>query len=133
MKFGCAAFLCENLLLSSTRFFTSTGSQLALQHQFPIRNQPSEFTAMSNNLQRGKNAIHGLQALIIFISWVLTIAVFTKTGQTDGRSKYYFTLVSILQARKFPNAHKRINSACSVSLLSSIKQPSQSSNEPGNS
>ena len=42
---------------------------------------------------KGKNYIHGLQGLIIFLAWALTIAVFTKTGKTDGRTKYYFVLV----------------------------------------
>lgn len=43
--------------------------------------------------QKGKNYIHGLQGLIIFLAWALTIAVFTKTGNTDGRTKFYFVLV----------------------------------------
>lgn len=45
---------------------------------------------------KGKSYIHGLQGLIIFLAWALTIAVFTKDGKTDGRTKYYFALVRIL-------------------------------------
>lgn len=41
---------------------------------------------------KGKSYIHGLQGLIIFLAWALTIAVFTKDGKTDGRTKYYFVL-----------------------------------------
>lgn len=46
-------------------------------------------------VQKGKNYIHGFQAFVIFLAWALTIAVFTKTGKTDGRTKYYFALVSM--------------------------------------
>ncbi len=46
--------------------------------------------------QKIKNYIHAAQALLIFLGWVLTIAVFTKPGTTDGRSKYYFVLVGII-------------------------------------
>lgn len=45
--------------------------------------------------QKGKSYIHGLQGLIIFLAWALTIAVFTKSGKTDGRTKFYFVLVRI--------------------------------------
>ena len=44
--------------------------------------------------QRTKNVVHGIQALIIFLAWAVTIAVFTKDGKTDGRTKYFFILVS---------------------------------------
>lgn len=43
-----------------------------------------------------KNYIHGFQGFLIFLIWALTIAVFTKPGNTDGRSKYVFALVSLL-------------------------------------
>ncbi|KKK15026.1 hypothetical protein ARAM_004664 [Aspergillus rambellii] len=46
----------------------------------------------SFNPGRTKNAIHGLQAFIIFLAWALTIAVFTKSGGIDGRSGWYFGL-----------------------------------------
>lgn len=48
----------------------------------------------AHQLQRTKNAIHGVQGLVIFIAWAVTIAVFTKDGNSDGRSKYFFVLVS---------------------------------------
>lgn len=48
----------------------------------------------ANVLQRSKNILHAIQGLLIFLAWAVTIAVFTKTGTTDGRSKYFFALVS---------------------------------------
>lgn len=49
----------------------------------------------SFNPGRTKNLIHGVQALAIFLAWALTIAVFTKGGGIDGRSAWYFALVSV--------------------------------------
>ncbi len=46
------------------------------------------------HLPKVKNALHGVQAFTIFLAWCVTIAVFTKSGKTDGRTKYYFALVS---------------------------------------
>ena len=48
-----------------------------------------------NVLQRSKNVVHGLQGLVIFLAWAITIAVFIKKGKTDGRSKFFFALVTI--------------------------------------
>lgn len=45
---------------------------------------------------RIKNLIHGFQAVLIFFAWVLTIAVFTKSGGIDGRTGWYFGVVSRL-------------------------------------
>lgn len=45
-----------------------------------------------------KNYIHGFQGFFIFLVWALTIAVFTKPGNTDGRSKYVFALVSFVES-----------------------------------
>ncbi|KIX10515.1 uncharacterized protein Z518_01598 [Rhinocladiella mackenziei CBS 650.93] len=39
-----------------------------------------------------KNWIHIGQAIVLFLAWVLTIAVFTKDGSTDGRVGWYFGL-----------------------------------------
>lgn len=50
----------------------------------------------ANALQRAKNVIHGIQGLVIFLAWAVTIAVFTRSGKTDGRTKYFFTLVSFV-------------------------------------
>ena len=44
--------------------------------------------------QRGKNVVHALQALIIFLGAIITIAIYTKGGGHDGRIDYYFLLVS---------------------------------------
>ena len=48
----------------------------------------------SVNPGRIKNIVHGVQAFIIFLAWALTIAVFTKGGGIDGRSAWYWALVS---------------------------------------
>ncbi|KAF1983423.1 hypothetical protein K402DRAFT_306669, partial [Aulographum hederae CBS 113979] len=43
-------------------------------------------------VQRAKVTAHAIQALCIFIAACLTIAVFTKSGGTDGRSKFFFAM-----------------------------------------
>ena len=43
--------------------------------------------------QRAKTGLHALQGFVIFLAWAITIAVFTKDGTTDGRTKYFFALV----------------------------------------
>jgi hypothetical protein len=44
---------------------------------------------------RTKNVIHFAQALIIFIAWAMTIAIWTKGGSgIDGRTAWYWALVS---------------------------------------
>lgn len=48
----------------------------------------------SVNPARVKNIIHGVQAFIIFLAWALTIAVFTRGDGIDGRSAWYWALVS---------------------------------------
>ena len=45
-------------------------------------------------LQKGKNAVHAIQGLAVFVAWALTIAVFTQPGNSDGRTRFYFVLVS---------------------------------------
>lgn len=47
---------------------------------------------LENHLQRIKNVVHGIHGFLIFLGWAMTIAVFTKSGKTDGRTKYYFAL-----------------------------------------
>lgn len=42
--------------------------------------------------QRVKNAIHALQSLLIFIAAMITIAIFTQDGFSDGRITYFFIL-----------------------------------------
>ena len=44
--------------------------------------------------QRGKNVVHALQALVIFLGAIVTIAIYTRGGKGDGRIDYYFLLVS---------------------------------------
>lgn len=46
------------------------------------------------NPGRIKNVVHGVQAVAIFFAWALTIAVWTKGGGIDGRSAWYWALVS---------------------------------------
>lgn len=48
----------------------------------------------SGGLGRTKNIIHFVQAFIIFIAWALTIAIWTKKGGIDGRTGWYWGLVS---------------------------------------
>lgn len=46
------------------------------------------------NLGRTKNIIHFVQAFVIFLGWALTIAIWTKGGGIDGRTAWYWILVS---------------------------------------
>jgi len=39
-----------------------------------------------------KNYIHIGQAAVLFLAWILTIAIFTRSGTTDGRVGWYFGL-----------------------------------------
>ena len=50
--------------------------------------------AIEKYYQRGKNVVHALQALVIFLGAIVTIAIFTKGGEGDGRINYYFVLVN---------------------------------------
>ena len=45
-------------------------------------------------LQNIKTGIHALQALLVSIAWILTIAVLTKSGVTGSATKFYFFLVN---------------------------------------
>jgi translocation protein SEC72 len=40
-----------------------------------------------------KNYVHIFQAVVLFIAWAMTIAIFTRDGQNDGRVGWYFGLV----------------------------------------
>ena len=42
--------------------------------------------------QRVKNIIYAIQALVIFVAAMITIAIFTKSGQSDTRITYFFIL-----------------------------------------
>ena len=42
--------------------------------------------------QRAKNIIHAVQALLIFVALMITVAIFTKGGQSDSRITYNFVL-----------------------------------------
>ena len=50
----------------------------------------------SFNPGRMKNVVHGVQAVLIFLAWALTIAVWTKGDGIDGRTAWYWALVSFL-------------------------------------
>lgn len=41
-----------------------------------------------------KNIVHFVQAILIFLAWALTIAVWTKGDGIDGRTAWYWALVS---------------------------------------
>jgi len=56
----------------------------------------------TEHLQSIKNVIHGIQGFVTFVAWALTIAVFTKSGNTDGRTKYFFALVRSSPLSRFP-------------------------------
>ena len=47
-----------------------------------------------DSLSKIKTIIHGAQAGTIALAWILTIVVFTRDGPTDGRTAWYFGLVS---------------------------------------
>ena len=51
--------------------------------------------AKSRLYQRAKNIVHAVQALLIFVACMMTIAIFTKDGQGDNRITYYFALCLI--------------------------------------
>lgn len=44
-------------------------------------------------VQKCKTVAHVFQVILIFIAGCITIAVFTKGGETGGATKYYFALV----------------------------------------
>ncbi|KAL8700851.1 MAG: hypothetical protein Q9201_005221 [Fulgogasparrea decipioides] len=43
-------------------------------------------------LQKVKIVLHAIQGFVIFLAWAITIAIFTKDGTTDGRTKFFFAL-----------------------------------------
>lgn len=66
------------------------------QHQLPSPPPANmRVSRPSFNPGRTKNLIHGVQGFIIFLAWALTIAVFTKGDGIDGRSAWYWALVSL--------------------------------------
>lgn len=78
-------------------------------------------------LRKAKNAAHAIQALTIFLGWCLTIAIFTQDGSTDGRTKYFFALVSTISynsaAADMYTSGPKANSAVSP-LLVLVQRPS---------
>jgi hypothetical protein len=55
-----------------------------------------------HNYQKIKTVLHGVQALLIFVSWCITIAVL-RSVTIDGRVGWYFGLVSYSH---FPLSHR---------------------------
>lgn len=47
----------------------------------------------SVNPGRMKTIMHGVQAVLIFLAWALTIAIWTKGDGIDGRTAWYWALV----------------------------------------
>ena len=45
---------------------------------------------------KAKVVAHIFQGLLVFIAWTITFAILISPGGTDGRSKWYFTLVHSL-------------------------------------
>ena len=50
---------------------------------------------LSGVYQRAKNILHAVQAVLIFVTAMITIAIFTKPGPSDTRISYYFALCLI--------------------------------------
>ena len=57
----------------------------------------SKLTGLSSLRENGfrglKTIVYALQALLVFIAWILALVVLTKSGTTGSASKFYFTLV----------------------------------------
>ena len=53
------------------------------------------------NSGRMKTITHGVQAVFIFLAWALTIAIWTKGDGIDGRTVWYWILVSALRSLPF--------------------------------
>jgi hypothetical protein len=47
-----------------------------------------------DSLTKTKNFIHAAQAFVILLGWILTVAVYVASGSTDGRTSWFFALVS---------------------------------------
>ena len=77
----------------------------------------AEMVAIDRYYQRGKNVVHALQALLIFLGALVTIAIYTKGGNGDGRVNYYFVLVS---------THFIFNKICFMLIGNSASFPYQS-------
>src|SRR4051794_7895986 len=58
-----------------------------------------------DSLTNIKNYIHAAQAFVVLVAWILTIAIYVANGSTDGRTSWFFALVSTLPAP--PNIRKR--------------------------
>lgn len=54
-----------------------------------------------SNPGRTKNIIHACQGVIIFLGWAMTIAVWTKGDGIDGRTAWYWALVSSLATTQY--------------------------------
>ncbi|MCJ1417429.1 hypothetical protein MMC32_003773 [Xylographa parallela] len=56
----------------------------------------SKLTGLSSLRENGfrglKTIVYALQALLVFIAWILALVVLTKSGTTGSASKFYFTL-----------------------------------------
>lgn len=60
-----------------------------------------KFSKPNINPGKMKNVLHGSQAVLIFLAWVLTIAVWTKGDGIDGRTAWYWALVSFPYVFRF--------------------------------
>jgi hypothetical protein len=49
---------------------------------------------MTKNLpSRAKLGLHGIQAVLIFIAWSITIALLVQSGSSGSGPKFYFAMV----------------------------------------
>ena len=73
-----------------------------------------------DSLTNTKNYIHAAQAFVVLVAWILTIAIYVANGSTDGRTSWFFALVSTLPA---PPKHPKAK----ANVLSSAGSPPQCS------
>ena len=61
----------------------------------------------SHQLQKIKLGVHIAQAVLIVISWILEIMVFTSSAKIDGRPGWFFGLVCTALPRSYETRSKR--------------------------
>lgn len=68
-----------------------------------------------SKIQKIKTAAHAIQGILIFVAGCLTIAVLTGSD-TDGRTAYYFALVSLQSCLRTPITSRAYSNACQCFL-----------------
>jgi hypothetical protein len=57
------------------------------------------------HIQNGKLGLHIAQAVLIFVAWILDIAVFRSSANVDGRLGWNFGVVSFASLLPNPNSN----------------------------